>query len=125
MSNIIGGSRGGVPGARPPMGPNSFVFAYIFTEKCPRRRSTAPLREILDPPLNMTHLEIRHSNALKNSHNFFSLLCGVLILYLNIVTIRIYGHSQIKLTRFDCLIFHKVFRMAQFPETPVTVISNF
>ena len=34
-----------------PMGPNSFVFAYIFTEKCPRQRSTPPLREILDPPL--------------------------------------------------------------------------
>ena len=55
----IGGSRGGVPAHAPPMGPNSFVFAYIFTEKCPRRRSTPPLtgarppppREILDPPL--------------------------------------------------------------------------
>ena len=39
-----------------PTGPNSFVFAYIFTKKCPRRRSTTPpgprpLREILDPPL--------------------------------------------------------------------------
>ena len=54
QSLSIGGSRGGVPGARPPppMGPNSFVFAYIFTEKCPHRRSTPPpLREILDPPL--------------------------------------------------------------------------
>ena len=40
----------------PPMGPNSFVFAYIFTEKHPHRRSTPltgarPLWEILDPPL--------------------------------------------------------------------------
>ena len=33
---------GGVPGTRPPMGPNSFVFAYIFTEKCPRQRSMPP-----------------------------------------------------------------------------------
>ena len=53
---IIGGSRGGgrarrTPPPPPPTGPNSFVFAYIFTEKCPRRRSTPPLREILDPPL--------------------------------------------------------------------------
>ena len=29
----IGGSRRGVPGARPPTGPNSFVFAHIFTKK--------------------------------------------------------------------------------------------
>ena len=55
----IGGSRGGGRARRtPPMGPNSFVFTYIFTKKCPRWRSTpppqrvhAPLREILDPPL--------------------------------------------------------------------------
>ena len=36
------------------MGPNSFIFAYIFAEKCPRRGSTAPLREIQDPPLLIT-----------------------------------------------------------------------
>ena len=54
----IGRSRGGVPSACPPMGPNSFIFTYIFTEKCPHQRSTPPsnrcmppLREILDPPL--------------------------------------------------------------------------
>ena len=29
-------------GARPPTAPNSFIFTYIFTEKCPRRRSTPP-----------------------------------------------------------------------------------
>ena len=28
----IGGSRGGMPSACPPMGPNSFVFTYIFGE---------------------------------------------------------------------------------------------
>ena len=27
---------------RPPTAPNSFIFAYIFTKKCPRRRSTPP-----------------------------------------------------------------------------------
>ena len=32
---------GGMLGARPPMGPNSFVFAHIFAEKHPNRRSTA------------------------------------------------------------------------------------
>ena len=32
----------GVPGARPPTGPNSFIFAYIFAEKHPRQGSTPP-----------------------------------------------------------------------------------
>ena len=41
----------------PPTGPNSFVFANIFTEKCPYRRLALPQRvsapqwEIMDPPL--------------------------------------------------------------------------
>ena len=40
-----------------PMGPNSFIFAHIFTKKCPHQRSMppqwvhAPLWEILDLPL--------------------------------------------------------------------------
>ena len=38
----IGGSRGCV-WCTPPMGPNSFIFAYIFTKKCPCQRSTTPL----------------------------------------------------------------------------------
>ena len=52
---------GACPVHGPPMGPNSFVFTYIFTEKCPRRRSMPPLmgarppREILDPPLRRTN----------------------------------------------------------------------
>ena len=54
---MIGGSRGRAGCTVLPMGPNSFVFAYIFTEKCLRRRFTPPLtgarplREILDPSL--------------------------------------------------------------------------
>ena len=32
------------------MGPNSFVFAYIFTEKCLRRRSTPPLTSARPTP---------------------------------------------------------------------------
>ena len=43
---------GGVPGAHPPMGPNSFVFAYIFTEKCPRRRSMPSLMGARPPTGN-------------------------------------------------------------------------
>ena len=50
-----GGRAGRMP---PPMGPNSFVFAYIFTKKHPHQRSTTPLTgarphlwEILDLPL--------------------------------------------------------------------------
>ena len=42
MSQGIGRSRGVCPVHAPPMGPNFFVFAYIFTKKCPRRRSTPP-----------------------------------------------------------------------------------
>ena len=41
---------GGVPCARPPMGPNSFIFAYIFTKKCPRQRSTPPPNGCHAPP---------------------------------------------------------------------------
>ena len=40
---------GGVPGARPPMGPNSFVFTYILTQKCPCQRSTPPLKGARPP----------------------------------------------------------------------------
>ena len=58
----IGGSRGGVPDARPPMGSNSFIFAYIFTEKCPRRRSTPPLTGACPPtgnPGSATDMEVQ------------------------------------------------------------------
>ena len=53
----IGGSRGCARHTPLPTGPNSFVFANIFSEKRLRRRSTPPLtgarplRESLDPPL--------------------------------------------------------------------------
>ena len=45
----------------PPTGPNSFIFTYVFTEKClcqrfaPLQQGLAPpQREILDPPLIYT-----------------------------------------------------------------------
>ena len=59
----LGGHAGHTPS---PMGPNSFIFAYIFTEKCLRQRSTPPngctppLREILDPPLKYINLNGMH-----------------------------------------------------------------
>ena len=51
-------------GTRPPTGPNSFVFTYIFTEKCPRWRpkppqngsTPPPLWKILDPVLHQFRL---------------------------------------------------------------------
>ena len=53
--------RGEAPSALvihpPPMGPISFIFKYVFTEKhphwrlAPPNRSALPQREILDPPL--------------------------------------------------------------------------
>ena len=49
--------QGGAAGARPPPGPNSFIFAYVFAKKCPHRRLAPPMawrppqREILDPLL--------------------------------------------------------------------------
>ena len=55
---VIGGSRGRAWCMHPSMGPNSFIFAYIFGKKCSHRRSMSPpnssmspLQEILDPPL--------------------------------------------------------------------------
>ena len=37
---FIGGSRGRAQ-CTPPTGPNSFIFTYIFTEKCPHRGAVA------------------------------------------------------------------------------------
>ena len=41
---------GGRARRTPPMGPNSFIFAYIFTKKCPHRRSMPPQR-VHAPPM--------------------------------------------------------------------------
>ena len=53
-----GGTTGTCP--PPPTGSISFVFTYVFAEKCMRRRLVPPpmgrrppQREILDPPLVM------------------------------------------------------------------------
>ena len=54
-----GGSRGAPGALHPPMGPNSFIFVYIFAKRCPRQTSAPtqwgwhPQWEILDPPLLM------------------------------------------------------------------------
>ena len=44
VTQFIGGSRGALP-AHPPTGSISFVFAYVFAEKCMRRR-LAPLQRV-------------------------------------------------------------------------------
>ena len=67
----IGGSRG-APAAPPPTGSISFVFTYIFAEKCTHRRLASPQREILDPPLAhisvfITSTEISHKLVLSLS----------------------------------------------------------
>ena len=38
--------------ARPPTGPNSFVFTYVFTEKCLCRRLVPPPMRVCTPPPN-------------------------------------------------------------------------
>ena len=46
-------TRGGVPPARaPPKGPDSFVLTYKIFRNVAASGVGAPLREILDPPLN-------------------------------------------------------------------------
>ena len=45
----LGGRAGRTP---PPMGPYSFVFTYIFTKRCPHRRSMPPLKGARPPTGN-------------------------------------------------------------------------
>ena len=42
---------GGHAGTCPPMEPNSFIFAYIFTEKCQCWRPNPPPKWVHAPPL--------------------------------------------------------------------------
>ena len=39
-----------VSGARPPTGPNYFVFTYVFAEKCPCQRLAPPPTRVGTPP---------------------------------------------------------------------------
>ena len=49
-TELIGGTAGGRAGLTPsPMGPSSFIFTYIFTEKCLRQRSLPPLMGACPP----------------------------------------------------------------------------
>ena len=50
--NRIGGSRGVCLAHALPMGPNSFVFAYIFGKKYLRQRSTPPIMGARPPTGN-------------------------------------------------------------------------
>ena len=49
MLHNIGGSRGRAGCKPPPMGPNSLVFAYIFTKKHPCWKSMPPLMGACPP----------------------------------------------------------------------------
>ena len=49
MLLCIGGSRGCAGCTPPPMGPNSFVFAYIFTKKHLHQRSMPPPNRCTPP----------------------------------------------------------------------------
>ena len=40
-----------VSGMRPPTGPNSFVFTYVFTEKCLCQRLVPPPMRVGTPPM--------------------------------------------------------------------------
>ena len=65
--HLIGRSRGGMPGARPPLWDPILSFLQTFSPKSahiggpcppngstyPPNGSTSPLREILDPPLHL------------------------------------------------------------------------
>ena len=53
LTSFAFASLGAVSGARPLPGPNSFIFAYIFTKKHPHRRSTPPPR---GNPVSVTDL---------------------------------------------------------------------
>ena len=50
MVSISGSGGGGMLGTCPPVGPNSFVFAYIFVEKHPHQGST-PHNGSMPPPM--------------------------------------------------------------------------
>ena len=74
-----GGAAGTPP--HPPTGSNSFIFAYVFTEKCLRRRSAPPPRpqwEILDPPLKTKTFYpicLLHTTSYHTFHSFLFMFC--------------------------------------------------
>ena len=80
----------------PPMGSNSFVFAYVFTKKCPHQRSVPPTmarhpppqREILDPPLvlNFSSLARRFINATTSNEHRGAIIMIMCHIYSNWVT---------------------------------------
>ena len=90
VSSFLGGSRGrrrGPPPSNPlpPTRPNSFIFAYIFTKKCPHQR-LAPQRgrkppsqhEILDQPLSPVVCQIWQKTSIGNMSNIAA--CILIIL---------------------------------------------
>ena len=51
MTMSLADLGGACPAHAPPMGPNSFVFTYIFTEKCPCWRSSPPPNGYMSPSM--------------------------------------------------------------------------
>ena len=96
---LIGGSGGGggVPAHAPPTGPNSFMFTYIFTEKCPRWRpkppqngSTPPLQKILDLALMLTGQILQSEQMTGNKVGICRILVCVLLMWKSINQFSIY-----------------------------------
>ena len=89
LTPTIGGSEGGgaSQASFPPMGPNSFLFAYIFAEKCPCWRPT-PLLKGPHPTYGKSW--IRHCQLLHSYIIFPSILSKYfhirLLLYVNLIT---------------------------------------
>ena len=71
-TKCIGGSGWGHARCTPPpMGPNSFVFAYIFTKKCLHRRSMAPLTGAHPPtgnPGSATEMDLSSTKCFKKTY---------------------------------------------------------
>ena len=59
-----------MPPARPPTGSISFIFAYVFAEKCIHRRLAPPQWEILDLPL----IEVKSIGYSLNIHEYDPIL---------------------------------------------------
>ena len=99
-----------MPAHAPPTGPNSFIFAYIFTEKCPGRRPKAPQNGSAPPTgnpgsgpalgFNTSVSDLKSNRSWVNGHTWFR-VCVQLTLQ------TIQGIRSLKLTCEDSYIDSK------------------